>query len=458
MKRPEKLYEGNMRKKYLLFAIPLILSSLLSQSYGIVNSMMIGNFVGSHAFAATATTSQLLDFIDAIFWGYLTGVAIYVSHLFGKDEHQKMLNVIKVNFILSAVLALIVSLTCNIFCDQIFDLLNVGADIYDEAKAYFTTFISGLVIFQFNWGFIYISNSMGMTRMPLIASVFSGLCNVALNYLFLVKLDKGIEYSALSSIISNLVVVIFYFVIYIRLFKGMGISLKGIKFVLSELKLAFDYGLPSMLQQMTMMGSTAIVSPLVNTCSTPALSGYSIANKGRRIVTAVYQGSSKANTNLVAQAMGAKRLDKIKEGIRIGVTQGLLLFGITMGLLILFAPQFTSMFLDPKEDAESFIVSINNIRFLFPFLLFNVFNNLLHGIFRAVGNGRLMFISTLIYAISYVVYANILFAVLPQELRIYSVHLSLSGAYLTELIFAAVMYFTGKWKTKEYRELEGKGE
>ena len=54
MKKPEKLYEGNMRKKYLLFAIPLILSALLSQSYNFVNSMMIGKFIGSEAFAATA--------------------------------------------------------------------------------------------------------------------------------------------------------------------------------------------------------------------------------------------------------------------------------------------------------------------------------------------------------------------------------------------------------------------
>ena len=69
MKTPEKLYEGNMRKKYILFAIPLILSALLSQSYNFINSMMIGEFVGSHAFAATAVTDQLIEFINSIFLG-----------------------------------------------------------------------------------------------------------------------------------------------------------------------------------------------------------------------------------------------------------------------------------------------------------------------------------------------------------------------------------------------------
>lgn len=456
MKQPAKLYEGNMRKKYLLFAIPLILSSLLSQSYNMINSMMIGRFVGSAAFAATATTAQLIEFINSIFFGYLTGVGIYVSVLYGKNEQQKMLNVIKVNFIITSALALLISLAGNIFCAKIFDFLNVGADVYEDAKAYFTTYITGMIFFQFNWGFVYISNGMGMTTMPLAASVFSGLGNITLNYLFLVVLNKSIGYSALATVLSAAIVTAFYFIVYIRIFRGMGVPLKGVQFNFEELKQAFSYGAPSLLQQMTMTGCTAIVSPLTNTCSTAALSGYSIANKSHAIILAIYQGSSKATTNIVAQAIGAERVDKIKQGIRIGFAQGLAFFGVTLGLFMLFAPQFTRLFLDPTLDVESFTISINTIRFLFPFIIFNMFNNLFHGIFRAIGNGALLFISTLIYAVSYVLYAYILFAVLPQDYKIYGVHLAMAGAYITEVIFTSIMYFTGKWKTRVYKVLEAK--
>ena len=125
---------------------------------------------------------------------------------------------------------------------------------------------------------------------------------------------------------------------------------------------------------------------------------------------------------------------------------------------MIFAKQFTALFLDPVADAESFTVSVNIIRFSFPFIVFNVFNNLFHGIFRAVGSGMLMFISTLIYAISYVIYAYILFSVLPYEIRIYGVHLALSGAYITELIFATYLFVTGKWKSQEYLLLEHAGQ
>ena len=454
MKKPEKLYEGNMRKKYLLYAIPLILSALLSQSYNFVNSMMIGKFIGSEAFAATAVTAELIELLNSIFFGYLTGVGIYVSVLFGKGEHEKMLNVIKLNFLLSITFAVIVSLGCNIFVKQIFDILNVNDEVYKNAEIYFRIYVLGYIVFQFNWGFTYISHGMGTTIIPLVTSVVTGVINIILNYLFLSVYDKGIGYSALATVISTTVAVFVYMYIYIKLFKNMGVKLRGFKINKKMLKDSIDYGTPSMFQQMAMYACTAVVSPLVNTCSTAALSGYAVANKARTLILAIYQNSSKANTNFISQAMGAGKIDKLKSGIKIGITQCLLFFGVIMAGFMIFANEFTALFLDPIRDAESFTVSVNTIRFLFPLIFFNVFNNLFHGIFRAVGSGKIMVTSTLIYAISYVIYAYALFAVLPYETRIYGVHLALSGAYITEVIFATYIFASAKWKSPEYIKLE----
>lgn len=443
-----------MRRNYFLFAVPLILSTLLSKSYNLINSAMIGEFIGTDAFAATACTAQLIEWIDSIFFGYLTGVGIYTSVLYGRNEHERMLNVIKLNFFITTILAVVISALCNVFCHQIFDLLNVNGDIYENAEAYFRTYMLGLVFLQFSWGFTYISNGMGKTKLPLLASVVTGVFNILLNYLFLAVLRKGIAYSAAATILSTAVVSVFYFVIYGKLFRGLGVVKKSIVFSKRDLKDSFDYGTPSMMQQMTMCFCTTVVSPLTNSCSTAALSGYSVADKSRSLILAVYQSSSKANTNLIAQAMGAGRIDKIKQGIKIGIQQGLLFFIAILALLMIFAETFTGWFLDPVEDAESFAVSVNTIRFLFPFLFFNVFNNLFHGIFRAVGSGTLMFISTLIYAVSFVIYAYLLFGALDPDVKIYGVHLALSAAYLTEVTFAAIIFFTGKWKTPEYRAME----
>ena len=456
MKKTKKLYEGNLRKNYLMFALPLILSALLSQSYNFVNSMMIGNFIGSEAFAATAVTSDLLHLLDSVFFGYLVGVGVYISILYGKNEYEKLMKVIKLNFLLSSSLAIIVTLSCNIFCNEIFDLLNVGEDVYENAEVYFRTYTLGYLVFQFNWGFTYISHAFGQTRIPLISSVSSGIINVALNYVFLALLGKGIGFSALSTLISSTVTTAIYAFIFIRIFKSFGIRRSPLTIDKQLLKASLGYGAPTMFQQMAMYLCTALVSPLTNTCSTVALAGYAVANKARSLILTVYQNSSKANTNFIGQAMGAGRIDKLKEGIKVGVTQGLVLFGTVLLVFVIFAEQFSLLFLDGVKDAESIKVSVNIIRFLFPFIVFNLFNNLFHGIFRAVGSGRLMFISTMIYSVSYVIYAYILFAVLPEDVKIYGVHTALSLAYITEVIFAAIIFFSGKWKSKEYLALEAK--
>jgi len=123
-------------------------------------------------------------------------------------------------------------------------------------------------------------------------------------------------------------------------------------------------------------------------------------------------------------------------------------------LFIIFAKEFTGLFIDPVTDAESFRVSVNLIRYILPLILFNVFNNLFHGIFRAVGSGTIMLVSTLIYAVSLVIYSYLFFKLFAYEYRIYAIYLALGASYITEVIFAGIIFVSGKWKTPEYRELE----
>jgi len=454
MTKPKRLYEGNMRKNYFFYALPLILSALLAQSYSFINSIMIGDFIGSTAFAATAVSSQLVLAIQSVFWGYLTGIGIYISVLFGQNERKRMLGIIKFNLLISSLIALGISLFCILFCDDIFNLLNVSREVYSDAKLYFCTYISGLVCFQLNWGFTYIANALGLTAIPLITSVITGILNIIGNYIFLVVMKKGVEYSALSTVIATTLSAIFYLIVFVRLFKSWRISHKGFLITKNEVKHSCAFGFPTMFQQIAMYACGAVVAPLVNACSTAAISGYDIAGKAKTLICEIYQNSSKANTTLVAQAMGAGRIDKLKQGIKTGITQSLVIFGIVITFFIVFAESFSLLFLDPQKDIQSINVSVNIIRFFLPLITFNVFNNLFHGIFRAIGSGTLLLISTLIYAIAFIAYAYIFTGIFAPETRIYGIYTAMSAAYITEVIFSIIIFATGKWKTAEYKKFE----
>ena len=84
--------KGNIYKTFLLFAVPLILSGVLSQSYGIIDTVVVGKLLNSNCLAAIGATSPFIQFFLCIFWGYVFGFSIYIANLFGAREYKKLKN------------------------------------------------------------------------------------------------------------------------------------------------------------------------------------------------------------------------------------------------------------------------------------------------------------------------------------------------------------------------------
>ena len=86
----EKLTEGNIWKNFILFAIPLILSGLLSTAYTMIDTMIAGYYLGEAGLAATGATSSMLTFVSSLFWGYMVGFGMYIARLFGEGAYERI--------------------------------------------------------------------------------------------------------------------------------------------------------------------------------------------------------------------------------------------------------------------------------------------------------------------------------------------------------------------------------
>ena len=106
------LTKGNIYKTFLLFAIPMVLSSLLSQAYSTIDTIMAGKLLGDSALAAIGALSPFETFVNSVFWGYGMGVGVYVSHLFGAGAHEKLKQVIVNNFRFAFSLLFLLFLQC----------------------------------------------------------------------------------------------------------------------------------------------------------------------------------------------------------------------------------------------------------------------------------------------------------------------------------------------------------
>ncbi|MBR2860746.1 MAG: MATE family efflux transporter [Clostridia bacterium] len=439
----KQIFEGNIKKNFLVFSIPLILSALLSSAHSIINSMMSSNLLGEEALSAIGSTSPLISLISSICWGYGTGFSVYVAMLIGTGDFKKTANVVKINMLFSSLFVLTLSALCIIFHSAIFNFLNIGQDLWDAAFAYFSVYIGGLVIFNLTWCGIYISNALGMTKLPLIASIISNVLNITLNYVFIKFLHFGVEGTALASVISASVIGIFYIVMILKAFKKVGVSFKGIYFDKEEIRQSIRFGVPTTLQQSIMYLCTTLVSPLTNSCGASAIAGYTVGMKIYDLEASIYQNSNKTISTYVAQCMGAKRYSIIKKGLKTGLTQTFTILASSLLPVVIFANVISGLFLD-KPDS----INYSNIflQYCLPFVFFNTLNNMFHALFRSTGAGRILVISTLVYAVSRVVFSYVLF----NKFEMYGIFAAIVLSWVTEAIFGIIVYFSGKWKSDEY--------
>ena len=440
----KKLYEGNLRKNFFLFGFPLVLTALFSQSFNIVNTIIAGSLLGDEAISATGSTAPLISFISSLFWGYGNGFSIYVAMLFGNGNYKKMLNVIKVNLLLSSVFAVIITAFCLVFEANIYDFLNIEESLRAETSAYFTTYISGLLLCNLNWSLMYISNSLGLTVLPLAASLIVNVVNIGGSYILVKFAGFGVRGIAIATVAANFCTVLLYLISLSKAMHGMGVSLKGIYFNKHEFGESWRFAFPTMLQQSAMYLCTALVSPMVNDCGSDAIAGYTVGMKLYDINSGVYQNSNKSITTYIAQCMGAKKYRMLKKGIRVGILQSMLILAPFLLTTVLGGKIIPRFFLD-SPDARYFAEIF--LMWCMPFILFNVFNNLFHAIFRSTGAGQYLVISTCIYAAARFGFSYLLFG----KFSMYGIYAAVVLSWITEAIFGTIIYISGKWKTPELK-------
>lgn len=443
----KKLYEGNISKNFFVFALPLIITSLLSQAYNIVNTIIAGYLLGDSSISAIGSTSPFISFISSLFWGYGTGVSIYVAMLFGQNNYKKMVNVIKVNFLVSSVVAMLISIFCIVFHNTIFDFLNIEQALRKEAFLYFGIYISGLFIFNLSWCSLYITHSLGLTVLPLVSSVMTNVINIAGSFVLIKYLGFGVSGIAISTVFSAFCVTVFYFVMLIKTFKKLSVEIKGIRFDKKEFKTSWQFAFPSMLQQSVMYFCTAAVSPLTNGFGAQAIAGYTVGMRIYDVDAGVYQNSNKVVSSFVAQCIGAKKYKEINKGMKTVIIQTLLFLLPFLAVTVFFASGISRLFLDSAEGihyAEVFM------KFCMPFVLFNSANNLFHAVFKSAGAGFHLVVSTVIYSVSRILYSYLLY----ERFEMYGIYAAVVLSWITEAIYGFVIYISGKWKSNEYRKAE----
>ena len=411
MKRMNRdLTSGSIAAGLWAFAIPLMLGNVLQQFYNLVDTWVVGRYIGDHALAAVGSSYTLLTFLTSVIIGLSLGTGSFVSIAFGRKDEASIRNGIFMSSVLIGTLALVIMGVFYAFLDEIISFLRVPARLTEDMRIYHVyVFIGFFAAFLYN----YISNvlrGMGNSAVPLCFLALSVMLNVVLDLYFVVVLEMGIRGAAIATVIAQYASAIGILLYFLFACPNCRISKSDMRWDRCNFKSILSLSGFTCLQQSMMNFGILLVQGVVNSFGAAVMAAFAVAVKIDTIAYMPVQDFGNAFSVFVAQNYGAKKIERIRAGVRQAAVS-VIGFCILVSMLVcIFARQLMGIFVD-GANAETIQIGaeylhIEGACYIGIGILF-----LLYGYYRAIDRPFLSVVLTIFSLGTRVVLANVLSAI-----------------------------------------------
>lgn len=358
------LTEGPIIKKLVLFAIPLLLGSLVQQLYNTVDLIYVGNFIGKSASAAIGASSLLITCLVGFFNGMSVGSGVVVSQIFGAKDREKLSKAIHNTAALSLAGGLILMAAGYLIAPLFIRWINTPETIRTAAVGYLRIyFLSLFSVVAYNLG-SGVVRAMGDSKTPLYAQLIGGLTNVAADYVFVRVFDNGINGVAWATLISQSVAAAIVIWRLMRLDEDCALRVRKIAFERSILKEVIRIGVPAGAQSLVITLSNVMAQYHINSLGEDAIAAFTAYFKVELIIYLPIVALGHAVMTFVGQNKGAGNIERVRKGT-------LYCTLISMGLAALTAaaalPLGGVLFRAFNKEASVIALGRQIIRVTFPF-------------------------------------------------------------------------------------------
>ena len=307
---------GKVTKSIFLFALPMLISNIFHQLYNLIDSAIVGKFIGTEALAAVGASFPVIFVLISLLLGVAMGINIVVSQYFGAKEYENVSRSITTFYIFIVFAAILMSMIGIYFSRDIFEVLKLPEEVMDEAVVYLNIYLGGMVFAFLFYGTNAILRGLGDSKTPLYFVIASTILNIILDLLFVLQLDWGIKGVAWATVISQAVVAltaIFYVYKKEELFD---LKRSSIIFDKSIFVKSIRIGLPTGLQQsFVALGMIAIIR-IVNDFGTETLAAFNAAGRLDAFASMPAMAVASALGTFVGQNVGANKLHRVKQGYK----------------------------------------------------------------------------------------------------------------------------------------------
>lgn len=434
---------GSPLKHLIFFALPLLAGNIFQQFYNLIDSLVVGNYVGANALAAVGTCGSMSFLFFSLSSGLAIGIGIIVAQYFGAKDDLHVKETIANSIYVLVVASIVVSAIGILIAPTILRLLNTPDEIIGDSIIYMRTTCCGIIAIALYNGVASILRALGDSKTPLYFLIFSSITNVLLDLLFVLHFNLSVFGVALATIISQFlsaaisIVYAYKKVTYFHLTREELHPDKAI--ILQSIRL----GLPVALQNSMIAVSMIALQGIVNSFGATVMAAYTIASRVEQMVQQPYMSLSTAITNYSGQNIGANNVQRVRKGFRISILLAFIFSISLIPIAYLFGAQIIGWFV---EDSAVIAIGAQALRItsLCYFGLGMIY--VPRAVLNGCGDTGFSMINGITEVACRIIYSNI-FTKIPS-IGYWGIWITTGITWITTAIICIFRYLSGKWQYK----------
>lgn len=432
---------GKPLKEIFYFSLPILMGSAFQQLYNVVDSIVVGKFVGTEALAAVGASFPLTFLVISLFIGIGTGFTVVVSQYFGAKKFAEIKRTTDTLIALIAIMAVTISVLGVVCAKPLLRLMGLAPEVLPDATAYLQIYFGG-IFFQFLFaGVNAVIRGLGDSKTPMFFLIVSTLLNVMLDILFVVGFGWGVTGVATATVLAQIIALGVMMVTLNRKYpQFFRFSVRKYRFDSTIFRQAFKIGLPTGLQVSFVALGSMMIFMIVAPFGTNAIAAYSVAMRLDSFATLPAMNLATALSTFVGQNVGAKKHDRVKTGL-VDTLKISIAFSVVLSFILFFFSEALMGFFTDNNEVIS--IGVNFLHIIGPFYIIFAVMFALQGCLRGVGAVMVpMFCSLISLWLVRIPLAWYMGSVLGLE----GVWWSTPISWLVGAVLMALYFRTGRWK------------
>ena len=374
--------KGNPFKIFIFFSVPLLIGNVFQQLYSMVDTIIVGRFVGVDALAAVGSTGSMFFLVNGMILGLTSGFGVLVSQKFGAKDEVGVKKAVASNIILTLISTFVMTVLALILKNPLLIMMNTPNNIFDNANIYITIIFSGLItqaLYNMSAGIL---RALGDSKTPLYFLIVSSIINVILDLVFIINFKMGVAGAAHATNIAQGFSAILCLIYSYNKFKVLRLKRDDFKVELNYYINHLKIGIPMGLQFSVTAVGTIIVQSAINVFGSAVIASYTASSKVLQLVMQPSISFGVTIATYAGQNLGAGRFDRIKNGMKVMNKISIVTSLIASFALVFLGKYFVILFIEnPTTEIFRYAQQVFNYSavFFIPLGFIFVYRNVLQG-------------------------------------------------------------------------------